>query len=363
MQPEAGHIHVPDMLRSVEARENDCDLLNLLRRQPPSIVVLERAPEPTVAEAAGVDPSTLERLGSGLSRDSAFIRPNRCAKLAVPEIDQSAVGSASVMAAAWLTYSWADNRDHDVDYIAQELTRAGLTVRLDRWDLQAGRRLWEQIGNFISDPCGVDAWIIYATANSLGSEKCKEELYYAVDRALATRTESFPVVALFQSVAEIDLLPPALKTRLNVSLEDPQWTERIVAAAEGRQSSIDRPEIGPYAIAFHRSSSRYFVEIRPRAGVVSSFFAAIPVDERDAVGRSIVPGPSGRIPSACMVMGPQEFRRETEDGAWWVMTACNQATPSTSYFLQCRELPSRIAFGELGSRRYIWRKPGARTSE
>jgi TIR domain len=262
------------------------------------------------------------------------------------------------MAAAWLTYCWADNRDHDVDYIAQELTRAGLTVRLDRRDLQAGRRLWEQIGDFISDPSRVDAWIVYATANSLGSEKCKEELYYAIDRALARRTESFPVVAVFSSAAEIDLLPPALKTRLNVSLEDPQWTERIVAAAEGRQSSIDRPEIGPYAIAFHRSSSKNFVEIRPRAGVVSSFFAAIPLDEKDAVDPSIVPGPSGRIPSESMVMGPREFHTETEDGAWWVMAARNQATPTTSYFLQCSELPSRICFGELGGQRYIWPKPG-----
>ena len=265
------------------------------------------------------------------------------------------------MAAAWLTYSWAGNPDRDVDYIAQELARAGLTVRLDRWDLQAGRRLWEQIGNFISDPSGVDAWIIYATANSLGSEKCKEELYYVIDRALASRTESFPVVALFPSAAEIDLLPPALKTRLNVSLEDPRWIERIVAGVEGRQSSIDRPEIEPYAIALHRSSSRHFVEVRPRAGVVSRFFVAIPLSEKDVVDPSIQPGPSGRIPSVAIVMGPKEFRAEKGDEIWWAMTARNQATPSTSYFLQCTELSSRIAFGELGGRCYIWPKPDLET--
>lgn len=261
------------------------------------------------------------------------------------------------MANVWLTYSWADNKDHSVDFIAQELTRAGLTVHLDRWDLEAGRRLWEQIADFISDPTQTDAWIIYATSNSLGSERCKEELYYAVDRALDTRDDPFPVAALFPSVAEIDLLPPALKIRLNVSLEDSHWTERLVAMAEGRQPSVDRPEIGPYSISFHRSSSRHFVEIRPCAGVISRFFAAVPADENDVVDPSIVPGPSGLIPSASCVVDPREFYREADGERWWVMTARNQATPSMSYFLQCREIPSRIMFGELTGQCYVWPRP------
>jgi TIR domain len=262
------------------------------------------------------------------------------------------------MANVWLTYSWADNKDNEVDFIAQELTGAGLVVRLDRWDLEAGKRLWEQIGDFISDPNRTDAWIIYATGNSLASERCREELYYAVNRALATRGDPFPIAALFASATEIDLLPAALKIRLNVSLEDPEWIERIVAMAEGRQPFVVRPEIGPYSITFHRSSSRHFVEIRPRAGVVSRFFAAVPAGEKDAIDPSIVPGPSGLIPSASCVESPRTFYSETEDGTWWVMTARNQATPSKNYFLQCRELPSRIMFGELGGHCYVWPRPG-----
>ena len=123
------------------------------------------------------------------------------------------------MAVVWLTYSWADNEDQDVDYIAQELTRAGLTVRLDRWELEAGKRLWEQIAGFVGGPARTDAWIL-STGNSLSSERCKEELYYAVERALATWGDPFPIVALFSSTADIDLLPPALKIRLNISLEE-----------------------------------------------------------------------------------------------------------------------------------------------
>jgi len=59
------------------------------------------------------------------------------------------------MATIWLTYRWDDNKDQDVDFLAHELVAAGLTVKLDRWNLGAGRRLWEQIENFIQNPRGV----------------------------------------------------------------------------------------------------------------------------------------------------------------------------------------------------------------
>ena len=69
----------------------------------------------------------------------------------------------------------------------QELQREGITVHLDRWKLQAGQRLWEQIEHLIQDPAQSDAWLIVATQSSLGSEPCKEEFYYALDRALCTQ--------------------------------------------------------------------------------------------------------------------------------------------------------------------------------
>ena len=37
------------------------------------------------------------------------------------------------MAKIWLTYAWADNTHQDVDFVAQELTRYGLSVQLDRF--------------------------------------------------------------------------------------------------------------------------------------------------------------------------------------------------------------------------------------
>ena len=88
------------------------------------------------------------------------------------------------MAKVWLTYSWEDNKNKDVDYLAQEMQSSGLSVKLDRWNLSAGKRLWEQIEIFICDPNQSDAWVLYATQNSLGSQKCKEEYSYALDRSL-----------------------------------------------------------------------------------------------------------------------------------------------------------------------------------
>ena len=94
------------------------------------------------------------------------------------------------MATVWLTYAWEDNKQGDVYFAAQELQRCGLTVKLDRWNISAGRRLWEQIEDFISNPEESDAWLLYATQASLQSEPCKEEFAYALDRALRTRGET-----------------------------------------------------------------------------------------------------------------------------------------------------------------------------
>jgi len=85
------------------------------------------------------------------------------------------------MSSVWITYAWDDNKDRDVDFAAQELIGVGLEVKLDRWNLGAGKRLWEQIEHFIQDASLSDGWLLYATQASLGSEKCKEEFAYALD--------------------------------------------------------------------------------------------------------------------------------------------------------------------------------------
>ena len=171
------------------------------------------------------------------------------------------------MATIWLTYAWADNANGDVDFIAQELQRKGLVVKLDRWNISAGQRLWDQIGTFIQSTDESDAWVMFATQASLGSEPCREEYAYALDRALNTRTGSFPVAAIFQGRIDPALLPAGLRSRLCVSLTDADWAERIAASAEGRAHEVTGASIEPFQMTTHaRQGGGFDIEVRPRAG-------------------------------------------------------------------------------------------------
>ena len=253
------------------------------------------------------------------------------------------------MATVWITYAWDDNTSKDVDFVAQELGNAGVTVKMDRWNLGAGKRLWEQIESFITNPTESDAWLLVATNNSLASEACKEEFAYALDRALKTRGEAFPVIALFLTHADESLIPAGIRTRLYVSITDPDWKERIVAAAERRAPATARAEVLPYQLTIHRTPGRakpIAIEVRPRAGVWAPFLAGIPLSEKDKVDPFIMIGPRDLPTDTGMLMntgtGP------APDGKMWLMNAGNQSTPTESYYIWCKELPSRLLFGVNG---------------
>ena len=254
------------------------------------------------------------------------------------------------MATVWITYAWDDNQDRDVDFVAQELRAAGLAIKLDRWNIGAGRRLWEQIENFIVNAAESDAWLLIATCNSLQSEPCKEEFAYALQRSLDSRGAVYPVIALFLGPVDDTLIPARIRTRLFVSVTDPDWKERILAAAEGRTPNIAAAQVEPYVLRVHQterreSHARAAIEVRPRAGVWAPFFAAVPFPEKDNL-ECIMTGPRD-VPTDCgMLLSAGEAR--SDDGNWWVVFAGNQANPTTSYFIWCKTLPTQIAFGVNG---------------
>jgi hypothetical protein len=251
--------------------------------------------------------------------------------------------SKSEKKSIWLTYAWTDNEDKDVDFAAQELGEAGLDVKLDRWNLTAGKRLWEQIEFFIQDPSKSDGWVLYATQASLGSQACKEEYAYALDRALQTRGEDFPIIALFPIQVDRSLIPAGIKTRLFVSLTDPDWKERIAAAVERRQAQISKLQVEPYALSVSKlPEGCYVVEVRPRGGTWSPFIAAIPIDERESISH-IMHGPIKHIPVTGVLFGCGQ--KVSDDGKWFVLFAQNEATPTQSYYIFCRKLPSLLIFG------------------
>ncbi|MBE7436034.1 MAG: toll/interleukin-1 receptor domain-containing protein [Anaerolineales bacterium] len=249
------------------------------------------------------------------------------------------------MSTIWITYAWEDNKSQDVDFIAQELISAGLKVNLDRWNLRAGVRLWDQIANFITSPNECDGWLFIATQNSLGSEACQEEMAYAIDRALSQRTATFPLIGLFLSSVDKELIPAAIKARLFVSIRDPDWKERIKSSVENRQPNISRPILKPYHFTLHPKSpthTHWIIEVGPRAGSWVPFFVALPVDLQNRT--SILHSPKGRIP----LHGGSLFdygENLSADGKWWIQWAGNEATPTMSYFISTLQMPEQMAFG------------------
>ena len=132
----------------------------------------------------------------------------------------------------WITYAWEDDTQGDFRYLVQELANVGVTAVYDKVALVPGQRLWDQIGEKISSG-PFHGWAYLVTPKSLASQACKEELAYALDRALAAKGESFPLIGLLHGV-QIQDLPPALRVRLGVSLSDPKWKEAVRAALERR---------------------------------------------------------------------------------------------------------------------------------
>lgn len=251
------------------------------------------------------------------------------------------------MATAWLSYAWKDNESSDVDFTAQELIAAGLQIKLDRWNIQAGKRLWEQIEQYIQNPSLSDAWILYATQNSLGSEPCREEFAYALDRALKTRGSDFPVIGLFSGPVDMDLIPAAIRIRLFVSVTDPDWKERIVSTAERRSPAMSRNIVQPYQLTLHLASSasggKLAIELRPRAGTWAPFFAAIPIAEKSQIELGLSRGPRGSVPHGCVLHMSGDAT--SDDGRWHITFAGDECTPTQSYYVLCRDLPSQLVFG------------------
>jgi hypothetical protein len=251
----------------------------------------------------------------------------------------------------WLSYAWLDNDSGDVDFVCQELERGGVMVNIDRWTLGAGRHLWEQIGEFITNPEVCDAWALYATQTSISRRACREELAYALDRALKTRGGDFPLIGITPSLADVHIFPAAIRTRLCVSLEDLHWAERVKAAAEDRCPNIARHEIAPYAIKLFRTESRFVIEIRPRTGTWARFFVGVPATERESADPGFVYGPSGSLPLSSSMH--ELSSKLSDDGQWWLLRAENLASPTMSYFLFCRTWPTRIFFGSERGQKHI----------
>lgn len=178
----------------------------------------------------------------------------------------------------WITYAWEDNDDGDFDYLVQELADVGIEATYDKVELVPGMDLWEQIGDKITEG-PLDGWGYLLTAGSLASEACREELAYALNRALGTKGRDFPLIGLLHGV-RIQDVPPALKVRLCVSMGSPNWKEEIKAGLERRPPQVAASPQSRYVWQVHQPYRGFpgsvAVEVRPRFGELMYWRFAVP---------------------------------------------------------------------------------------
>ena len=246
----------------------------------------------------------------------------------------------------WLTYAWVDDNEGDFAYLVQELRESGVDATYDKIALVPGRDPWEQIGNLLTAG-DIDGWGYLLTQASLSSEACREELSYALNRALNTRGRQFPLVGLLHGVRVADV-PRALRVRLCVSLADPDWRERVKAGLEARPPNLSPEPVTKYVWTTHksyRSNPRLTaVEVRPRFGEVAYWRIIVP-------NLSVVTrwgyGPSGGGAISGIqheVIEGGAGTLQGEDITWF--GAGDRLTPGTSAYVVFEgQLPEFIGFG------------------
>ena len=247
----------------------------------------------------------------------------------------------------WITYAWKDNEDQDIDFIVQELDKTDINVKFDRRNLIPGQRLWTQIGGLLTDPNECDAWGIVLTSNSIQSQPCIEELSYALDRALSSNGEGFPLFALLHNVNASDL-PPALKIRLCIPLHNnSNWTQQVVSSVKKEAPGFTPPEVSGWYFKEHITNDGFALEVRPRFDRISPFAVAVDYDQK-ANGNvtSCYHGPSGVVPTGFTAFRRIDSETNLTDGTHaWVWGADNEANSTTSYYLFYKTKPPRIWFG------------------
>ena len=254
----------------------------------------------------------------------------------------------------WLTYAWKDNEDREIDYIIQQLDKTDIKVKFDRRNLVAGQRLWTQIGGFITDPNECDAWGMVLTGNSIRSEACVEELSYALQRALSSKGEDFPLIALLHNVSPGDL-PPALKIRICVPLQNPGWVKQLVAAVKKSAPGFIPSGLSDFILKEHQTSSGYCLEIKPRLERICPFAVAVDYDEKSSGNVTrCSPGPAGKIPTGHVAFNWINSETNLTDGTHaWVWGGDNEASPTYSYYLFYKQRLRRIWCGHQQNLRML----------
>lgn len=246
----------------------------------------------------------------------------------------------------WITYAWVDDEEGDFSYLIQELGSVGVEATYDKVELIPGLRLWEQIGEKIMQS-PLSGWAYLLTPNSVTREACKEELAYALYRALNDKGGDFPLIGLLHGV-EIEDVPPALRVRLCVNLADPDWRKLARAGVEGRAPQMPPKEVSQFVCKVHPgylSNRQYFaVEVRPRYGSVMYWRFVVPTSAA-VVQWGHGPASGGAMSSA--KINVVEGQLELADGTPCAFFGSGDAVSAGvgAYAVFDKQLPDFVAFG------------------
>ena len=246
----------------------------------------------------------------------------------------------------WITYAWKDEDDGDFSYLIQELEAVGVEVTYDKIALVPGRRLWEQIGQKITQSplCG---WASLLTPNSLNRPGCREELEYALNRALSTKGEDFPLIGLLHGVL-IEDVPPPLAIRLCVDLGNPNWKEEVLAGVEGRPPKRQPAAESRFVWSVHRNyggiPSHVAVEVRPHFGTMMYWRLIVPASST-VVAWGLGPAGGGAILGMTMMAVEGQLTFQSTSCAFF--GSGDALSPSVSAYVVFEgQPPSFVGFGQ-----------------
>lgn len=171
---------------------------------------------------------------------------------------------------------------------------------------------------------------------------------------MSAKGKTFPVFALLHHIAPRDM-PPALRIRLGISLEDQDWVERVLAAVKGVSPGFVSTGIPDYVLTEHKTEDGYCLEIRPRFERIAPF--AVAVDYHEKASGNVTrcdPGPANTIPAGHVAYKWIDSETTLTDGTHaWVWGADNEANSTSSYYLFYKRRPKRIWFGHQQNLRML----------
>lgn len=235
------------------------------------------------------------------------------------------------MGTVWITFATVDNVDGDVDYLAQEIGRAGLRTRQHPLFPDEDDKIDRLMPAFLGREDQSDAWILYASETTLANGR-RDRIAAALKNAFEKRGV-FPAIGILRDNVSSNGVPLTATLRA----DDAEWR---LHAGDALGSPLPPPShegLPPYLAKLHPAPPPYkhMFEFRPKMGRWDSFLFAILPEEKASVAPAIRP-----------------FETEegfSDDAEWYFRIGRTPATPSTSYFVMLKEMPSRMAFGQEGS--------------